>query len=280
MALGRWARGAVGATAAAGLLALALPALAATSSTASCTFGATPSCSGLSIVGAHTGDSLFSSTTVAGESADVFSKNTTPGNNPVAYIYLAVPSSSALLASKPTTLYASVEYYDKLTLSGVTCSTTALNCALLIQYDSSNGTGIAAEYYNASPILETNGSGKWTTATFTLKNINFTGAENNSADLRLAGSTGVAVHSITLSATAPSSSTSASTTGSTSASTTTSTSTKTSTSTTSSGKTSTTTTTTSLPKTGGSPLLPLGGAVAGLVGIALAWRRPRDASKR
>lgn len=245
----------------------------AASPVVSCTFGSTPSCSGLNILAPHTGDSLFTSTTVDGQSADVFSVDTTDANNPVAYIYLGVASSSDLLAGNPTTLYATVEYYNKNTTSGVTCSSTALNCALLINYDSSIGTGIAAEYANATPILnDINGSGAWTTQVFTLPSINFTGGENNNADLRLAGSAGIAVHSIQLSVTKPtaaSTTTSSSTTTSTTASKTTSSSTTSSTST---SKTSTTTAS-SLPKTGESTAVPLAGAALVSAGLALTLRR-------
>ncbi len=263
-----------------GLLMAGTSAFAA-SPVASCTFGSTPSCSGLNILAPNTGDSLFTSTTVDGQTADVFSVNTTPGNNPVAYIYLGVASSSSLLAGNPTTLYATVEYYNKNTTSGVTCSSTALNCALLVNYDSSIGTGVAAAYANATPILNAvNGSGAWTTQVFTLSSIQFTGAENNGADLRLAGSAGIAVHSIQLSVTKPtaastttSSSTTSTVASNTASSSTSTTTTKTSTTTATTTAKTSTATTSSLPKTGESTAVPLAGVALVSAGLALTLRR-------
>lgn len=244
-----------------GLLAAGSSVFAATPKV-SCVFGATPTCSGMTILGAHAGDSLFTSTTVDGQSADVFSVDTTDKGNPTSYIYLGVTPSSGLLTGNPTTIYATVDYYNKNTTSGVTCSTTAMNCGMLINYNSSVGTGIAAAYANATPILnDINGSGAWTTQVFTLSNIKFTGAENNNADLRLAGSAGIAVHSIQLSVAEP---TAASTT-TTIPSTTNTTKATTSSSTTSSSR--------SLPKTGESALVPLADAVLAGVGLLLTFRR-------
>ncbi len=263
--LGTWTRYlAVAGAGAAMLLAASAGASAAAASSVSCTLAATPSCQGLTIEAPHVGDSLFTSSTVGGKSADVFSTNTTPGNNPVSYIYFQVAKSSGLLSSNPTTLYLTVEYYNAL-LSGscVSSKTNWASCLLLANYGQS---GKGGPYANSSLVYLT-GQQAWTTTSLKLTNVQFTEAENNGADFRLAGVPNLAVHKVTLSLTAPAPSSATTATASTSASSSGSTSSSTPSS-------STPAKSSSLPQTGGGPLPWTVGALL-LGGGALLLRRPR-----
>ncbi len=257
----RWGR-IVRAVATAGALVatmgMAIGAQAATS--ASCTLGATASCSGLSIVGPHIGDSFFTSGTVGGQSADIFQKNTTPGNNPTAYIYFQVAKGSPLLSD--STLYLTVQYYDQ--AQGATC-TKAAPCFWTADYDSTVASApVNGAYNNIGSQVNLGGTAAWITKTFKLANASLKEGENNSADFRIDGTIGLAVHQVTLSDTAPTVSTSApasTTTGSSGSS-----------SAPASGSSSSSS---SLPKTGGSPLVPVAGGLLLLGGISLALPRLR-----
>ena len=186
--------------------------------------------------------------------------NTAAPTNPVSYLYIQV--SKSFLASNPTTLYLTVDYYGQVS-GNPTCSTTTLNCALIANYDSTTSLGA---YGQVGPI-EVNQGASWQSVTWKLTQSSFQEAENNASDFRLGGSPGVAVHSITLSLTAPPAASSSS------ASSTASSTTATASSTTSSSSSS------SVPKTGGNPLVPVAGGAAVIAGAVMLMdrRRPKHA---
>ncbi len=222
---------------------------AATASNVSCTLSSTPTCTGLTIEAPHQADSDFTSGTVGGESADVFSTNTAAPTNPVSYLYFQV--SKSFLASNPTTLYLTVDYYGQVS-SNPTCSSKTLNCALIANYDSTTSLGA---YGQVGP-LEVNQGASWQSVTWKLTQSSFHEGENNASDFRLGGSPGVAVHSVTLSLTAPAASSSSTASSTTSAS-----------------------SSSSVPKTGGNPLVPVAGGAALVAGALMLMnrRRPKHA---
>ncbi len=256
---GNWLR----TVAVAGVLTVAMGAAvgaSAATTSVSCVLGSTPTCQGLTIVGAQTGDSLFSSGTVGGQSADIFQKNTTPGNNPVAYIYLQVDRATGFLSANPTTMYLTVQYYDQ-SQAGA-CSTT-VPCFLTYNYDSTIASAPVNGAYAGTTNQNLGGTAAWKTVTWKLTQTAFNEGENNQADFRIAGTVGVAVHSVVLSLQAP-----AAATSSTAPAKSTSGGSTTPAKATSSG-------TSALPKTGGSPLVPAAGGLLLCGGVALALTRKR-----
>ena len=254
----RWGR-IVRAAATAGTLTVALGvaigAQAATTSV-SCVLGATPSCQGVSVVGAHQGDSLFSSGTVGGKSVDIFQKNTTPpGTSPASFLYFQLEPTSGLLSSNPSSLYLTVEYYDQ-TQSG-TCSTTT-PCYVNYSYDSSIASAPVNGAYAGTAQQDLGGTSTWKTVTWKLTQVSFNQQENNNADFRLGGTVGLAVHKVVLSLQPP---TTAATTASTSSS-----------NTSNSGSSAST----AVPQTGGSPFVPLIGVLLLIGGVGLVVPRIRS----
>ena len=246
-------------TAAAGV---AAGASAATTSV-SCVLGASPACQGLTVVGAQQGDSLFSTGTVGGEAADIFQKNTTPGNNPVSYVYFQVVPSTSLLSSNPATLYLTVQYYDK-AQSG-TC-TKAAPCFLTYNYGSTIASAPVNGAYAGTATQNLGGTAAWKTVTWKLTQVSFKEQENNQADFRVAGTAGLAIHSVEVSLSAPAAAASTSTSKSSPA---------TSAGTPSTSTTSAATASGGLPKTGGSPFVPVVGGLALCGGVALLLGRRR-----
>ena len=180
------------ATGSAAVLLLAGSAVAATPATVSCVVGSTASCSGMTAVGAHSGDSLFTSGTVGGKGAEIFSKNTVSPSNPVTYIYLQVSPTAALLATKPSTLYLTVDYYD-----------SPAKGQLMYNYDSTIASAPVNGAYAGTASVTLAGSAQWKQVTWKLTHVSFQQKENNNADLRIGGSPGVAVHEVMLSTAAP-----------------------------------------------------------------------------
>lgn len=257
---GRALRAVVTAGVLVGTVGVGLVASAQSTNTVSCTVGATPECQGLAIVGANqTGsDSIFTTTTVGGKQADVFSKNSVSPTNAFTYIYVQVPTGNSFLSGNPTTMYLTIEYYDQ--AQGTTC-TTAVPCQLAYNYETT-GTGIPA-YYAGPAAINLGGTAAWKTVTYKLTATAFQQQENYQADFRISGTPGVAVHKWSLSLQAP-------------ASTSSSTSSSTASSSTSSQTASSSATATSVPKTGGSPFLPLAGGLMLMAGAALILARFRD----
>ncbi len=220
-------------------LLLAGSAGAAASANVSCVLGSSPVCSGMAVVGPHLGDSLFTSGTVGGKGADTFSKNTASPTNPETYIYLQVSPTAALLSGKPSTLYLTVDYYD-----------SPAKGQLMYNYDSTIASAPVNGAYAGTASVTLGGSAQWKQVTWKLTQVSFQQKENNSADLRVAGSPGVAVHEVMLSTSAPAAAPAP-------------------------AKSAPTTAVAkgALPKTGGSPLVPLAGALALAGGVGLLRRR-------
>ena len=266
----RWGR-AMRAVVTAGVLAatmgVGLVASAQSTTTVSCTVGASPECQGLAIGGANQAgsDSIFTTATVGGKQADVFSKNTVSPTNPFTYIYVQVPTGSSFLSGNPTTMYLTIEYYDQ--GQGITC-TTAAPCQLAYNYETT-GTGIPA-YYAGPAAMNLGGTAAWKTVTYKLTATAFQGNENFQADFRISGTQGVAVHKWTLSLQAPASASSSTSSATASSSTSSQTASSTATATSSSSSA------TSVPKTGGSPFVPLAGGLVLMAGAALILARFRD----
>ncbi len=231
-----WGVPAALATGSVAALLVAGSAVAATPATVSCVVGSTASCTGMTAVGAHSGDSLFTSGTIGGKGAEIFSKNTASPSNPVTYIYLQVNPSAALMTTKPSTLYLTVDYYD-----------SPAKGQLMYNYDSTIASAPVKGAYAGTASVTLSGRAQWKHVTWKLTHISFQQKENNSADLRIGGSPGVAVHEVMLSTSAPAAApaTPAASTG---------------------GKAA-------LPKTGGSPLVPPAGLLALAGGFGLLRRR-------
>ena len=194
----------------------------------------------MTVVGAHQGDSLFSSSTVGGKSADVFAKNTASAGNPVTYIYLQVSPSSTLVTAKPSTLYLTVDYYD-----------SPAKGQVMYNYDSTIASAPVNGAYAGTAAVTLGGSAQWKQVTWKLTQVSLQQKENNNADLRVAGSPGVAVHQVMLSTSVPAGAAPSAPAAKTA---------------TASGKSA-------LPKTGGSPLVPAGGLLAMALGWGLLGRR-------
>ncbi len=193
----------------------------------------------MTVVGAHQGDSLFSSSTVGGKGADVFAKNTASAGNPVTYIYLQVNPSSTLVTAKPSTLYLTVDYYD-----------SPAKGQVMYNYDSTIASAPVNGAYGGTASVTLGGSAQWKQVTWKLTQVSFQQKENNNADLRIGGSPGVAVHEVMLSTSATAGAASSAP-----------------------AKTSTAGGKAALPKTGGSPLVPAGGLLAMALGWGLLARR-------
>lgn len=153
-----------------------------------CVLGAAMHCHGLRLVGAHQGDSLFTTGTIGGKPADIFSKNTTPGNNPVSYLYFQVRHGIGLLSSKPSTLYLKVQYYD-----------SPAKGQIGYNYDSTVASAPVHGAYAGTAMLTLAGKAAWKTTSWKLTKVHFARGENNGADFRVAGTVGAAVHKVTVS---------------------------------------------------------------------------------
>lgn len=161
---------------------------AARAATAFCVLGATVHCHGLKLVGAHTGDGLFTAGTVGGKPADIFSKNTTPGNNPVSYLYFQLPRASRLAAS--SMVHLKIQYYD-----------SPAKGQIGYNYDSTITSAPVHGAYAGTTMLTLAGKAVWNTVDWKLTKVHFARGENNGADFRLAGTVGTAVHRVTVSLT-------------------------------------------------------------------------------
>ncbi len=135
-------------------------------------------------VGAHQGDSNFHVATVGGKSAEVFDPNTADSSNPTSYLYFVANVPGWIF---PTALTLTVEYFD-----------APAGGTLQAMFDSP-GPGVGGAYASSGGGVQCTGSGRWLTATFPFPSAKFDGRENFGADFRLAGTAGVAVHSISLS---------------------------------------------------------------------------------
>ena len=71
--------------------------------------------------------------------------------------------------------------------------------ALNIQYNAGPSPGPLSSAYLATPAIFPAGQGVWRTHTWKLTGVNFAGRQNAGADLRLVGSSGIAVHQVVLS---------------------------------------------------------------------------------
>ena len=72
------------------------------------------------------------------------------------------------------------------------------NGALNIQYNAGPSPGPLSSAYMATPAIFPTDQGVWRTHTWKLTGVNFAGRQNAGADLRLAGSSGIAVHQVIL----------------------------------------------------------------------------------
>ena len=149
-------------------------------------FGPKPVASGLTLAATSgEGDSSFHLAVIGGRPAAVFARIATQPKSPISYIYMQVGLHAAL---KPlfaaTTLYLTVEYYD-----------APAKGQLNAQYSSSNPKHGA---YDSTPTLTTGGKPRWTSVTWKLTQAHLAGAENFGAMFRLAGTPGMAIHSVRL----------------------------------------------------------------------------------
>ncbi len=149
-----------------------------------------PTGSGLSLAAlSGEGDSSFRTATVGGRPAAVFARIAAQPKSPVSFIYVRVDLAAAFKALfAATTLYLTVEYYD-----------APAKAQLSAQYSSTAASAPVHGAYDGTPTLTTNGGPHWKTVTWTLTQAHLAGSENFGAMLRLAGTPGVAVHSLRLS---------------------------------------------------------------------------------
>ncbi len=139
-------------------------------------------------VGAHQGDSEFSTTTLGGKSAEVFGANTASPGSPTSYLYF---SANVPGWTFPETLYLTTEYYDQ-----------PAGGTLHASYNAP-APGIPGAYTSAGAPITLGGTAAWKTYTWVMPQADFSGRQNFSADFRLSGTVGVAVHKITLSLNPP-----------------------------------------------------------------------------
>jgi len=145
--------------------------------------------SGMRVVPA--GDSVYTLGTAGGEPAVIFQKNPyNPGG--ASYLYLSVDRGGPLTSGPPKTIWIEMRYYD-----------SPAGLQLLCEYDSDDTSAPLHGAYTPTAVITTGGSATWKTVLWPLNGADFTGAQNNGADLRIDGLPGLALHQITLSVTQP-----------------------------------------------------------------------------
>ena len=146
-------------------------------------------------------DAAYKVGTAGGVPAVIFETNPVSPNG-LSYLYLSLPHGGPLLSGQPKTLWLQATYYD-----------APAGMKLLCEYNSSDTTATRQGAYTPTSTVTTGGTDAWKTVVWMLPGADFTGAQNNGADLRLDGTPGLAINQVTLTATQPTSSAGSSSSG-------------------------------------------------------------------